>query len=143
MPQEFISIPVPVDRVQEVYEVLGRPRGPQPAVPTTSLPDKPDAVLDAALLARPYRESQEAMKKVFDHLAENSDHDIPMEDLAKAVGYHPHQMAGALGAFGRRWKNRYHRGEDVKWPFAAWWDFDRNTMVYKMSAECAEVIKGL
>jgi hypothetical protein len=51
-------------------------------------------------------------------------------------------MAGALGAFGRRWKNRYHGGEEVKWPFAAWWHFDRNTMVYKMSAEAAVVITG-
>jgi hypothetical protein len=143
--QEYVNLPVPVDRVQEVYELLGRPKGSvvlaAPATPATqSEAVEPD--LDKALLKRAYRESPDTMRKVFDHLADKADHDVPMEDLARAVGYHPHQMAGAFGAFGRRWKNRYHKGEDVKWPFGAWWDFDRNTMVYKMSAEAAAVIKG-
>jgi hypothetical protein len=141
MPQEFVNMPVPPERVQEVYELLARPLGS--ATATTAKPAQEEAVLDTPLLARAYRESPEAMKKVFDHLANEADQDVPMEDLAKAVGYHPHQMAGALGAFGRRWKNRYHGGNDVKWPFSAWWNFDRNTMVYKMSAEAAAVIKGV
>jgi hypothetical protein len=145
MSQEYINLPVPADRIQEVYELLARPKGsatPAAASPSPDQAEVGEPALDKALLARAYRESPDTMKKVFDHLADNADHDIPMEDLAKAVGYHPHQMAGAFGAFGRRWKNRYHKGEDVKWPFGAWWDFDRNTMVYKMSAEAAAVIKG-
>ena len=35
-----------------------------------------------------------------------------------------------------------HGGEDVKWPFAALWEFDLNSMVYRMSAEAVRVIKG-
>ena len=146
MSQEYINLPVPADRIQEVYELLARPKGstaPAAATPVTGQGGAVEPALDTAVLARAYRESPDTMKKVFDHLADNADHIVPMEDLAQAVGYHPHQMAGALGAFGRRWKNRYHKGEDVKWPFKAWWDFDRNTMVYKMSAEAAEVIKGI
>jgi hypothetical protein len=41
----------------------------------------------------------------------------------------------------RRWKNRYHGSEEVRRPFAAWWDFDRQTLVHDMSAEAAVVIK--
>jgi hypothetical protein len=52
-------------------------------------------------------------------------------------------MAGAVGAFGRRWKNRYHGGKDTKWPFEAWWDYERNVMVYRMPKEVADVIKGI
>ena len=141
MSQEFLTIPVPIDRVQEVYELLGRPKGA-----TTSAPSSPPSPIaeatDAAVVARAYRESPPAMKKIFDHLAENAEHVVMGNDLAAAIGYHPHQMAGALGAFGRRWKNRYHGGENTKWPFASWWDFDVNTMAYKMSAETAEVIKA-
>lgn len=32
--------------------------------------------------------------------------------------------------------------EDVTWPFAALWDFDLNSRVYRMSAEAVRVIKG-
>jgi len=35
-----------------------------------------------------------------------------------------------------------HGGEDVKWPFAALWEFDLNSMVYRMSAEAVRVIRG-
>ena len=83
------------------------------------------------------------MKKFFDYLADNPEKDLWMEHAAAAVGYTPHQMAGALGAFGRRWKNRYHGGTDAKWPFLSWWNFDINTMVYKMPTATAEVIKGI
>ncbi len=52
-------------------------------------------------------------------------------------------MAGALGAFGRRWKNRYHGGKKTKWPFESWWDYERNMMMYWMPTEVANVIKGI
>ena len=96
------------------------------------------------IVKRAYRESPDTMKKVFDRLADSPDLVVPMEQLEKATGYTgTSQMAGALGAFGRRWKNRYHGGKDAKWPFEAWWDFERNSMVYRMSLAVAKVIKGM
>lgn len=139
MAQEYISIPIPVERVQEVYELLARRTGtPAPIGPAPGPDD-----FDAQLLARAYRESPDAMRKVFDYLADHAPRDVPMTELAKAVGYHPHQMAGALGAFGRRWKNRYHRGVNTKWPFNAVWDFSANMVIYSMPAEAASVIKAI
>lgn len=144
--QDYINIPVPADRVQEVYELLARPKAsPAEAVtPDSAQQGNGHPVPDNDITSRAYRESSEAMKKVFDHLAANPDRVVPMDELAKAVGYTgPSEMAGALGAFGRRWKNRYHGGKDTKWPFESWWDYERNMMVYRMSKEVADVIKGI
>lgn len=140
--QEFISIPVPVDRVQEVYEVLGRPK----ATAQVSVPQAvatPDGPLDTALIERTYRESPPAMKRVLDYLASKPGKTSHMTEVAKAIGYTPNQTGGALGAFGRRWKNRYHGGQDVQWPFEAVWDHDRHMMRYSMDSETAEIIKGI
>lgn len=143
MAREFINMPIPVDRVQEVYDLLGRPTAPASVAQSASAATEPEILVDGALLARAFRESPDSMKKVFRHLAKNPDRAVPMVELAQAVGYKPAEMAGALGAFGRRWKNRYHGGEDAKWPFDSWWDHENNTMVYKMSAAAAEVINGI
>jgi hypothetical protein len=144
--QEYVSIPVPVDRVQEVYELLGRPKGSAGSV---SEPEEPAGrkeykAPDTGLVQRAYRESADAMRKVFIHLAANPDRVVPMDELAKAVGYTgPSEMAGAMGAFGRRWKNRYHGGKDAWWPFDSWWDYERNMMVYRMPAAVADAIKSI
>lgn len=143
--QDYISIPVPVDRVQEVYELLARPRtSAEQATKADPAPVNGFPMPDMHLVERAYRESPEAMKKVFKHLAANPDRVVPMDELAKVVGYTGRsEMAGALGAFGRRWKHRYNGGIDTKWPFEAWWDYGRNMMVYRMPAAVAEVIKKL
>ena len=139
MSQEYISMPIPVDRVQEVYELLARPRGesPQPS----SQPSNGGDGLDPVLIERAYRESPDAMRKVFDHLAANAGQDVVTQELGDAVGYTAHQMAGTLGAFGRRWKNRYHGGKAAKWPFSARWDYGTGNAVYNMDPEVALVIK--
>jgi hypothetical protein len=141
MAQDYVSIPVPSDRVQEVYELLARPKGapaPTPAAGAVTVGET-----DPDLVVRAYRESSPKMKAVFNHLAANPDRVVKGNDLAAAIGYHPHQLAGALGAFGRRWLNRYHGGVETAWPFKSWWDSEINTMVYKMSAETADLIKSI
>lgn len=140
--QEFISIPVPLDRVQEVYEVLGRPRASAQATVASTV-DTPDGSIDVALVVRAYRESPPAMKKIFDFLASKPGKVSHMTEVAKAIGYTPNQTGGALGAFGRRWKNRYHGGQDTKWPFEAVWDHGVNMMRYSMDSETAKIIKGI
>jgi hypothetical protein len=140
MSREYISIPVPVDRVHEVYELLARPRGETPQL-SSPPPSNGGAGLDPALIERAYRESSDKMRQVFNHLAANAGTDVVTQELGDAVGYTAQQMAGTLGAFGRRWKNRYHGGKAAKWPFSARWDYGTGNAVYQMDPEVAEVIK--
>ena len=57
------------------------------------------------------------------------------------VGRAPHtRVCGSRGVGDKSCE--CHGGEDVKWPFAALWEFDLNSMVYRMSAEAVRVIKG-
>jgi hypothetical protein len=51
-------------------------------------------------------------------------------------------MSGMLGAYGRRWKNRYHHGSDAKWPFKAEWDYVNGMAIYSMSSPVAKIIKA-
>lgn len=146
MATEFVSIPVPVDRVQEVYELLARPKAQQPEARKASgedaLEDGGLTEADRDILVRAYRESQETMRTVFKYLAERAGHSVLMTELAAGVGRTPRQMSGALGAFGRRFANRYAK-DGAKWPFAAWWDYERGMMVYRLSPEAAEVVTKL
>ena len=141
----FVYVPVPVDRLVDVYKFLGCTEAPDTnQAPMPPSPVEPAlAAFDPNLLARAYRESPDTMKRVFDCLADNAGKAIGLAEVAGAVGRNTKQMSGVLGAFGRRWLNRYHKGVDTKWPFSAWWDFEGNTMVYRMSHEAAEVIKGI
>ncbi len=146
MATEFISIPVPVDRVQEVYELLARPKAQPPETKKAwgeeVAPDSGLSDTDRDILVRAYRESQETMRAVFKYLAERAGHGVLMTELAAAVGRTPRQMSGAFGAFGRRFANRYGK-DGAKWPFAAYWDYERNMMTYRLSPEAAEVVKKL
>ena len=149
MSQEYIHIPVPADRVQEVYELLARPKAEPRVIAdapvdalTTAMVDSREAAEQPALVARIYRESPDTMKSMMKALAARAGHGVPMEVVAEEVGRAPRQMAGALGAFGRRFKHRYSM-EATHWPFEAWWDYERNTMVYRMSTNVAEVIESL
>lgn len=144
MDKQFVNIPVPADRVDEVYAVLGRAKAP--AAPIEAKPeDIDDAVgaqpgaLDEALIIRAYRESPPAMVAVFDYLASHPSKDVGMGELAKGVGTTPKRLSGALGAYGRRKKYRYHQTD--AWPFKAWWDYVNGHAVYHMSGEVAAIIK--
>lgn len=140
----FINIPVPIDRVDEVYAVLGKPRAAtrapvaQPEAPDAK-PAAPAAAVAEDVIVRAYRESPPGMKAVFDCLADRPEQEVPMKELAAGIDREPKQVSGVLGAFGRRWKNRYH--QTGGWPFASWWDWDESQMHYRMSADVAAVIR--
>lgn len=143
MSQEFVSIPVPRDRVQEVYELLARTARTDASQMAVEPPgDSREAAEREALVIRIYRESPDTMKSMFKVLAARAGHSVPMEEVAAGVGRTAKQMSGALGAFGRRFKNRYSK-EAVHWPFEAWWDFEKNAMVYRMSVKVARLIDGM
>jgi hypothetical protein len=126
---EFVNVPVPADRVQEVYALLAR--RPEEALVNGARGWSRDNLL------RAYRESPEAMKKAFDHLADHANQEVTANQLATAVGVTRQQLAGVLGAFGRRKKNRY--GEE-NLPFRAVWSAGAQMVVYEMSPAVATII---
>lgn len=129
---EYVQVPVPVDRLQEVYEVLGRaPRaaGPAQAATTNGWTD--------ALLTRAYNESPAAMKGVLDFLAAHPEEVIRSDQVARAIDHTNPGLAGVLGAFGRRHRNRYSMESP---PFEARWSHEDNMVVYRMPNHIARVV---
>jgi hypothetical protein len=92
------------------------------------------------LIERAYRESPRSIKTVFKYLAEHAGERIPITDLAAAVGYRRPQLAGALGAFGKRTKNRYGQAH---WPFTVEWDAHAYMWFYTMHSTEADVIRSI
>lgn len=77
------------------------------------------------------------MKAFLLYLANNPDREISSEEIAPAIKRTRQQMAGVLGAFGRRTKNRY--GMET-WPFSVGWGFEEQRAIYMMNSETAETI---
>ncbi len=141
---DFVPVLVPKARVLDVYEFLSRSvKPPQDDGPTAEelrgeaarglVPWPPET------LERAYRESSPAMKRFLDHLSDNPGRAVPIGELGDAMGYKPHQVAGTLGAAGRRITNRYK----LRWPFA--WEKrpEDGIYYYTMNEEDAAVIRGV
>lgn len=91
-------VPVPEDRLAEVYKLLASPPAGQDG-----------ATVDEALIEQMYRESDRPFRRLLEYLAERADKPVSTtrvaEDLALRRG--TRSLAGMLGAFGRRSANRY------------------------------------
>lgn len=131
---EFIMVPVPKNRVQEVYKLLAGPPsdGPSAAPPPT------DGDWTDEMIMRAYKESPATMKRFLRHLANAAGKTFTSEALGTAVGYSSRQQAGMLGAFGNRVKQRYGQ---ATWFFAADRDPETGTFVYRMDPRAAKIVK--
>lgn len=140
---EFVTIPVPSDRVLEVYALLASEAARQPEEAGSAL-DAADSQdrsgWNAELLARCWRESPSPMKAFLLYLANNPDREISSEEIAPAIHRTRHQMSGMLGAFGRRTKNRYGMGT---WPYSARWGFEEHRAIYVMDSATAAIIRNV
>jgi hypothetical protein len=136
--EDFVPVMVPKSRVLEVYEFLARPvRAPGDDQPVPGEDDRGQIPWPSEMLERAYRESSPAMKRFFDHLADNPGRAVPISELGKAVGYSPHQLAGTLGAAGRRITNRYK----LRWPFG--WELGPDGVYsYTMKEDDAAVLRN-
>jgi hypothetical protein len=136
---EFIMVPVPRERVQEVYRLLATEPAPPVIAPTEgSSRDKAEPWSDSEI-TRAYRESPDAMKRFLDYLASVAGKPVTSEETAAAVGYSRHQQAGMLGAFGRRVKHRYSRAH---WFFQYTWSDERGWWTYSMEPAIAKVVRA-
>ena len=136
---EFIMVPVPEERVTEVYALLGQ-ASVSDAAPTQDGEQRLSAEWSDAEIQRCYRESSDKMKLVLEFLAKNPNQPIHSDKLYAEIEYSAHQFAGAMGAFGRRVKNRYSK---AVWFFEARWDPEAGMAVYNMPDDVASIISAM
>lgn len=91
-------------------------------------------------LRRMVEESPPAMLEILRMLAERTGEWLTMNELAKAIRPDAdwNTVAGTLGAFGRRVRNRYGL---ESWPFENRYDYEVGGRVCRMSEEVARLIK--
>jgi hypothetical protein len=140
---EFIYVPVPSEHVPAVYRLLaGAGQTTIPSLPG-DLADTPDsaAIPGPELVRRMYRESYEGHKLLMALLAKAPDEWTYTAEIATAlhIAKGARGVAGMLGAFGRRSKNRYGHQK----PWISEWDGDREEARHMMPAEVAKVVNTM
>lgn len=140
---ETVDIAVPEEWVGEVYALLAQLAKRKYGVPA-GVPAQQSAspeVLDAELIERMYRESLAPHKQLMRFLAEHSEQWWSTEQLAAELKLQKGSkaLAGMLGAFSRRSKNRYHGLA----PWESRWVAEAEHSEHRMSASVAQVLKTL
>ena len=149
----FVMVPVPAERVLEIYELLGRPEGSGVGGQGANTPSRlqrgrvrdqglsgPD--VDRDLVIRMYTESlNQQHRRLIEYLADNAGEWIRTKDIAEALALKKgtRSLAGMLGAFGRRASHRY----DSRWPFAAKRNLEDRGWMLRMDTDVAAVIKEI
>ena len=131
--EELVMVPVPRNRVLEVYELLGS-KSPD----SGSSDDGGDASLDgwdAAAFRKHVLRASDTIRGLVSHLADNAAKEVTTEQAAEALKlpYGWNSLAGALGAFGRYCANR-----DLEFPWDYWYDADGRTVMRMSKAVARE-----
>lgn len=133
---EFVSVPVPVERVQEVYELLGRPASRSAAATEDGHPED----WNQDLIDRMFIESSGAMRRILLAIAQDAPNWLTTEDVARSAGLTSRQTVASLGPFEKRVRGRYGMS---RWPFSAREFVDAGVFRYSMSSETADRILAL
>jgi len=133
---EFVSVPVPVDRVQEVYELLSRePFRPSAEHQVTG--GGRSEVWTPSMIDRMFIESSSAMRRILLAVAEGSPGWVTIKDISLSSGLTARQVVASLGPFEKRVRGRYAM---KSWPFEARHFVDAGIFKYSMSPETADRI---
>jgi len=135
---EFVSVPVPVDRVEEVYELLSRESSRPLAVRSAGV--NQSEVWTQPLIDRMFIESSSAMRRILLAIAEKSPRWVTTNDIGAVSGLSDRQVVASLGPFKKRVQGRYAMSS---WPFEARQFVDAGIFKYSMSPETAERIVKL
>ncbi len=154
MSQQFVSVPVPTERVAEVYKLLSSPpRHISPsdnASQTTQVDEwnwlqkhtneKIEWPIDT--VQRAVTESNTAQRAMLKHLANHPGEWLTTQQIADEVGVKRSDIAGALSGLARRAKSRYgqHHGSQ-RWFFAMQWDGAQSS--YRMDEREAVIVREL
>ncbi|MHB1342170.1 MAG: hypothetical protein ACYC77_04305 [Coriobacteriia bacterium] len=134
----FVNVPVPLDRVQEVYALLAR----QPAKRLSGdwAADGGTESWGPVLLERMFLESSSAMRRILLSIAHASPRWVTTGEIAGATGLTARQVVASLGPFGKRVRGRYGMN---RWPFEAREFVDAGAFKYSMPSETAGMISTL
>jgi len=137
---EFVNMPVPVERVHEVYELLARPC----ATRTSSGPQVTDNGYpegwSQAMIERMFIESSSAMRRILCSIAGQSPSWVTTGEIAAASALSPRQVVASLGPFEKRVRGRYGMN---RWPFETREFVDAGVFKYCMSEGTAAGILSL
>lgn len=142
----FVMVPVPEELVLEVYALINERKEPKPGAPTKAKSTAMAPSWSDEEIERAYRQSPPAMKALLDTLAAHPGEWLSTADLSgpvsEAIGkeYGWMQLAGVLGAFGRRTKSRY--GKD-SWFFDVERDDMNQRWMYRASPELSKFLQSL
>ena len=136
---ELVHIPVPVDRVREVYELLARePAGSAGAHHVSD--DGYPLGWSEALIDRMFVESSRAVRGILTAIARKSPDWVTTDEIAEASGLTSRQVVASLGPFKKRVRGRYGMKH---WPFASREFVDAGILKYSMSPIAADRILEL
>jgi hypothetical protein len=136
---EFVSLPVPADRVQEVYELLVRLPARKPAGPQVTENGYPEG-WSQAMIDRMFVESSSAMRRILCSIAERSPSWVTTGEIGTASDLSARQVVASLGPFEKRVRGRYGMN---RWPFEAREFVDAGVFKYSMSEGTAKGILAL
>jgi hypothetical protein len=136
---DFVSVPVPADRVQEVYELLARAQS-RPSVGHLATDPGYSEGWNQALLDRMFQESSSAMRRILKAIADRSASWVTTNEIAGAAGLTGRQVVASFGPFEKRIRGRYGMRH---WPFETREFVDAGVFKYCMSAEPANRILTL
>lgn len=136
---DFVSVPVPVERVQEVYELLAR-QPVRPSVDPRVTGDGAPSGWTQALIDRMFVESSGAMRRILSAIARKSPGWVTTDEISEACGLTSRQVVASLGPFEKRVRGRY--GMD-RWPFESRQFVDAGLCKYSMSPSTADRIIAL
>lgn len=148
---ELVTVMVPRRHLSHVYGLiasLDSGEGNAPVAVPTPPPNGNGATLEEwtpLRLRKMLQQSPPAMKDVLRTMAEHPDEWLTTQQLAAAIQNNPNAdwmtVAGTMGAFGRRVKNRYGLESS---PFEKRYDHQAKSKVYRMSAATsAQVLQVL
>jgi hypothetical protein len=105
--EQFVSVPVPAHRVQEVYALLAQTPAGAKHEPTPA--SGPENGWTEQLVRRMFKESGDPMQRMLRMLAEADGEEVSTNEIAAALDLPKgaSSVAGMAGAIGRRVNSRY------------------------------------
>jgi hypothetical protein len=127
---EIINVPVPADRLLEVYRLLGGPS----TKTTSATKDLGQELWTDAMLESILREASPTIQRLARYLAEHPGEEITTERVASALELYRgwNSLAGALGAFGRKLTNR-----GLSFPWESWYSAEDGKSRMRMDRDFA------
>ncbi len=146
--EDLVNVLVPRKHLPQVYGLIAQLEGAAPS-PTATVDEQPtsNGATDEwtpSRLRTMVEDSGPAMRDVLRAMAVQPGEWLSTQDFAAALKNNPkadsNTIAGTLGAFGRRVRNRY--GLET-WPFQVKRDHEHHCWIYSMSQEVAKKILAL